>query len=65
MVDPAAAARQGLQPCSRDATDPSRPALDEDESVSASFPGVRMVLGGAAGGPPAGESDGALVVTTR
>jgi hypothetical protein len=60
-----AALRQGLSPCARAPGDAIAPALLDDEAVRATFRGVRLVLGGAAGGAAADAPAGDLVVTTR
>jgi len=72
MVDPTAAARQGLRPCARAAGEVLTPVLADDEAVAATFPGVRLVLGGSGADDAAADAAGAstsacgdLVITTR
>jgi hypothetical protein len=60
-----AALRQGLTPCARAPGEALAPLLAEDEAVQATFRGVRLVLGGSAGGAAADAPLGDLVVTTR
>ena len=62
-VDTTSAVRQGLQPCARAGDEAFGPALGEDETVQATFRGVRLVLG--SGGAAADSASGDLVITTR